>query len=89
MEDTPQVLVVDWLISLPHALRIISTFNQRKHRFADWSYEIEELDFNFSNKSKVAEMNLRQRAFYDCPQQIKVFRMKIWRGKTTRDIQRA
>jgi hypothetical protein len=73
----------------PRALRIISTFNQRKHRFADWSYEIEELDFNFSNKSKVAEMNLRQRAFYDCPQQIKVFRMKIWRGKTTRDIQRA
>jgi hypothetical protein len=85
-----KTLVVDWLISLQHALRIINTFNKKQHRFGDWAYELEDLGITFGQLDSTHKSSLKRRAQY---QEYKTgptlaYRMKIWRGKTTADEQR-
>ena len=85
-----KVLVVDWLISLQHALRIINTFNKKRHIFGDYTYQLDDLGITFGQLNTTHKSGLKRRAQYSeyATGPTLAYRMKIWRGKTTADAQR-
>lgn len=43
---TKDVVVCELILSLPHATAIIKKFNQKKHRSANYFFELEDLGLN-------------------------------------------
>ena len=85
-----KTLIADWLISLPHAIAIIKTMGQKSNREGEWDFELEELGITFNQLNTTHTSDLGRRAFYATytSESSLAYRMKIWRGKTTSDLQR-
>lgn len=76
-----EVLVAEWLISLPHARKICKILNQKKHSNSNLRIELEELDFDLKRAFLFDQTGLakRNRVYSDYLKAETAFHLKVYR----------